>query len=201
MATPVRRQRFQKWVEQELEDPSRLRTLSVGKMEVRLPGYDFDAIFVFYHAWGHFIRGGIGLRQLCDWTMILQNHAGDIDRRRLEENLRRFGLVKGWKIFGWIAVNRLGLPAEKMPLYDPAVRPQAQRVLEEVMAGGNFGFYSVANTRTPMYGTGLRHGLGKLRNITGYFLSLFPLIPAEATFLFFNRLYTGTLDHTRRGRR
>lgn len=201
IATPVRRQRFQKWVEEELENPSRLRTLPIGKMEIKLPSYDFDALFVFYHAWSHFIRGGVGLRQLSDWTMILYNHIDDIDLDRLEKNLRRFGLTKGWRLFGWIAVNRLGLPVEKMPLYDPAVRPQAERIFEEVMAGGNFGFYSVANTRTPMYGTGLKHGLGKVRNITGYFLSLFPLIPAEATFLFFNRLYHGTIDHTRRNKK
>lgn len=196
--SPIRRKRFQDWCVYELEHSPHRRTVSIGNTDVTLPSYDFDALFIFYHAWCHYIMGGIGLRQLCDWAMIFHNHAADIDTERLKENIRRFGITKGWKLFACIAVKYLGVPADKMPLYEPAYHKKSEKIMDEILVGGNFGRYTKANTRTPMYGYGLWHGLGKVRNITGYFFSLFPLIPLEATFLYFHRLYHGTIDCTKR---
>lgn len=196
--SPIRGKRFQEWVVEQLEHSTSRRTLTLDNTDITLPSYDFDAIFIFYHAWRHYIMGGIGLRQLCDWTMIFHSHGDDIDTERLIENINRFGIAKGWKLFAYIAVNYLGLPEGKMPLYDPSYRKKSEKILDDIITGGNFGFYSKENIRTPMRGYGLWHGLGKVRNITGYFFSLFPLIPVEATFLYFNRLIFGTIALTKR---
>lgn len=199
--SPLRMKRFQDWIEEELEGRGHRRTLQIGNTDVYVPSYDFDAIYIFYHAWRHYIMGGIGLRQLCDWALILQNHSGDIDRQQLKTNIINFGLTKGWKLFACIAVRYLGVSPEKIPLYNPAYGKKAEKILEEIIEGGNFGTYSKANTRTPFYGSGLRYGLGKIRNITEYFVSLFPVIPVEATFLYFNRLYYGVIYNIRRSRK
>lgn len=191
--SPIKNKRLQAWIEEQLEHSPSRRTLAIGDTGVTLPSYDFDAIFIFYHAWRHFIMGGIGLRQMSDWAMIFHSHAADIDAERLKENIARFGMTKGWKLFACIAVNHLGVAPEKIPLYDPAYSEKSERVLEEIITGGNFGYYSKAHARTKGIGLGLAYGLAKVRNITGYFFSLFPLVPAEATFLYFNRLYTGTI--------
>lgn len=199
--SPIRSKRFQDWVVEELEQANdRRRTLTINNTAVALPSYDFDTIFIFYHAWRHFIMGGIGLRQLCDWAMIFHTHSQDIDAEKLKANIKRFGMTKGWKLFACIAVNHLGIPGDKIPLYDPSYAKKSEKVLAEILSGGNFGYYSKANTRTKVLGYGLWHGLGKVRNITGYFLALFPLIPVEATFLYFNRLFYGTIEHTRRSK-
>ncbi len=198
--SPVKGKRFQRWVEYELEQSPRRRRLNVGDDYVMLPSYDFDAIFIFYHAWRHFITGGIGMRQLCDWTMIFHTHAGDIDTERLAENLDRFGMTKGWKLFGCIAVNHLGLPADKMPLYDPAYAKKSEKVLEEIIEGGNFGRYTKEYARTRGRVTGLGYGLNKLRAYTKYYMALLPLTPVEATCLYANRLLYGTLGCIRRAR-
>lgn len=137
--------------------------------------------------------GGIGLRQLSDWAMIFHTHSGDIDSELLVENIKKFGMTQGWKLFACIAVSHLGVSADKIPLYDPSYTAKSEKVLEEIITGGNFGYYSKAHARTKGLGLGLAYGLNKVRNITGYFFDLFPLIPVEATFLYFNRLYTGTI--------
>lgn len=199
--SPIRNRRFQKWVVEELECSPARRTLTINSTDITLPSFDFDAIFIFYHAWRHYIMGGIGLRQLCDWAMIFHTHGDDIDTRKLKDNITRFGMTKGWKLFACIAVNHLGLSHDKMPLYDPTYSKKSEKVLEDILAGGNFGYYSQANTRTPVFGLGLWNGFGKVRNITNYFFSLFPLIPIEATFLYFNRLIFGTISHTKRSLR
>lgn len=196
--SPVYNRRLQKWLNEQLHH-SQGRTLSIANTDIPLPSYDFDAIFIFYHAWQHFIVGGIGLRQLCDWALLFHSHADEIDREQLIRNIRRFGMTKGWKFFAYIAVRYLGLDKAKMPLYDPSVSKAAEKILDDILEGGNFGFYSKAHLRLgDQTRTGLKVGFGKLRNILSYFSTLFPLIPSEATILLFYRLAMGSFSFTKR---
>lgn len=196
--TPFRSSRFQNWLVEGLEHSPGRRTMTVDNVDITLPSYDFDAIYIFYHAWRHFITGGIGLRQLCDWTMVFNSHADDIDTDRLKTNIARFGLTQGWELFACIAVNHLGLPEDKMPLYDPTYSRRSEKILEEIVTGGNFGYYSESYLRTKDLGYSLIDELHKVRNITDYFIALFPIIPVEATFLSLNRLFSGSLSSARR---
>lgn len=193
MFSPWRRGRFQRWIEEELERSPRRRHLDLGGSPVVIPSVDFDAIFIFYHAWLHYLTGGIGLRQLCDWAVIFQTRGAELNFAELARNLRRFGLVKPWKLFACIAVDRLGVDPDRMPLFDPAYAPAARKVLNNIVAGGNFGFFADANVRMKEHGYGWRYGFAKLRAIFGSFGSLFPLAPAEAVFMLFNRLFSGSV--------
>ena len=133
--------------------------------------------------------------------MIFHNYADEMDRPQLIENIQRFGMTTGWKIFACIAVKYLGVPEEKMPLYDPSLSKKSDKLFEEIISGGNFGYYSNAGLRVKKDKTSVVYGLGKLRNITEYFLSLFPLLPVEATCLYVSRLYEGTIAWIKRPRR
>lgn len=197
MYTPFRNRRFQKWIAGELGRSPRRRSLAVGGSEITLPSLDFDALYIFYHAWCHYIRGGIGLRQLCDWAMIFHSRGDDIDTAGLVDNIGRFGLTKGWKLFGCIAVRHLGVPEQAMPLYEPGYGEKSEEVLAEILEGGNFGFYSKDYVSIPKRGNAFGAGLAKARAVTRYFRSLFPLIPVEATFLWLNRLFGGYVSFTR----
>ncbi len=196
--SPVRNRRFRHWVVEELEHSGARRSLQLGDTEVVLPSYEFDALFVFYHAWHHYLTGGIGLRQLCDWAMIFHSHSADIDREQLTANLRRFGLTNGWKLFACIAVGYLGVPADRMPLYDPSFVRKSEIVLAEILAGGNFGENTKIRAGVKGRVAGWKYGFFQLRSSARNFVFLFPLIPAEATFLLFNRLVFGTFSWARR---
>ncbi len=191
--SPFKNRRFQQWIIKELEDPRNLRTLRLGDTDVYLPSYDFDALYIFYHAWFHFIFGGIGLRQLCDWAMIFQTHADDIDKDTLIRNLASFGLIDAWKFFAGIAVNYIGVSPEKMPLYDINYLVMSERVMQEILKGGNFGYSIKANADFKTANHDLRAELRKLKAITGNFASFFPIIPIEATLLYLSRLYDGSI--------
>lgn len=193
MFSPFRGRRFQRWIEQELERSPRRRELVLGGSQVVLPPVDFDALFIFYHAWFHYVTGGIGLRQLCDWAVIFQTRGSELNYAGIVENLRRFGLVKPWKLYACIAVGYLGVAPDRMPLYDPAYAAKAEKILDEIVAGGNFGTSSAAYARLHAHGYGWRYAFAKLRNILSSFASLWPLAPVEATFLLFNRLFSGAI--------
>lgn len=107
---------------------------------VRLAPATFDAFFILHHAVRHMTVGGIGFRQLCDWTMYLHKHHAEIDTTLLQEKLKRFRMMAVWQEFGLISVNILGLPAEEFPLA-PASMDSAKTgsILRQVFISGNFG--------------------------------------------------------------
>ena len=112
-----------------------------GNTQVSLLGVDGDAVFVFCHILNHFYRGGVGLRQFCDWCRLLWTYRGSINVGLLEARLKEMGLVSVWKAFGAFAVEYLGMPGEAMPLYSDSsrMRKKAAKIASFVMEVGNMG--------------------------------------------------------------
>lgn len=117
--------------------------------EVSTPSVDFNVFFIFNHFWHHFIADGVGLRQLCDWVRLLHVNHGKINLDYLSDVLCKMKLMKEWKVFGYIAVNTLGLPADEMPFYDPKYKKAAVKVLELIMLEGNFGKENMKGYKRP----------------------------------------------------
>lgn len=112
-----------------------------GKTQVYLPGADSDIIIVFTHYLKHFYNGGLGIRQICDWSRLLWTYRESIKIDLLKKHLSAMGLASEWKAFGAFAVNYLGMPSEAMPLYDSSTswHRKADKICKFVMAVGNFG--------------------------------------------------------------
>lgn len=109
--------------------------------EVPLPTVDNDIIFIFTHSLKHFFRGGIGLRQICDWSRLLWTYRDSIDCELLSRRLDEMGLRSEWKAFAAFAVQDLGIPVDAMPFYDAAPRwkRKARRIRAFILRVGNFG--------------------------------------------------------------
>lgn len=134
---PWRNNYLQQWTKKHLGGQN-LRSSVINKnTEILLPPYQFDAIFILEHAWHHFVfLGGIGLRQICDWAVFMHQHHSKINMIELEADLKRTGLWKGWKLFGYIAVNFLGLPQSELPFYDDSVKCEADAVIRQILEEG-----------------------------------------------------------------
>ena len=105
------------------------------------PPPSFNAIYIFIHAFEHFLNSGIGLRQLCDWSRLLYRCHADIDSCRLNYDLHRLGLCRAACAFGYVAVNYLGLPSDYFPIDTANSRYLGEELVEEIFATGNFGKY------------------------------------------------------------
>jgi hypothetical protein len=118
-----------------------VRSWMNGETTVFLPNADNDVIFIFTHILKHFFRGGIGLRQICDWCRLLWTYRDKIDINLLEKRITRAGIMSEWKAFAALAVNTLGMPVEAMPLYDSNKKweKKANKILAIVLKTGNFG--------------------------------------------------------------
>ena len=113
-----------------------------GQTPVSLPQANEDVIFVFTHILQHFFRGGIGLRQVCDWCRLLWTYKDIINHSLLEKRLKEMGLMSEWKTLSALAVSTLGMTKEAVPLYSSNTKweKKAQRVLYSILEMGNFGY-------------------------------------------------------------
>lgn len=124
-------------------------SIDFAGVPVSTPSVDFNVFFIFNHFWHHFIADGVGLRQICDWVRLLHVNHGKINLDYLSNVLSEMKLMKEWKVFGYIAVNTLGLPADEMPFYDPKFSKTAEEVLGLIMLEGNFGKENLKDYNRP----------------------------------------------------
>jgi hypothetical protein len=118
-----------------------VRTWDNDGTQVFMLGKENDAVYVFAHFFNHFYKGGLGLRQICDWCRLLWTYRDTLDVMKVESLIRRMGLVSEWKAFAALAVNDLGMPVEAMPMYDDSAKwsRKAERIKAFVMSVGNMG--------------------------------------------------------------
>lgn len=128
-------------VQRETFAGGKVRIWKDGETEVPLLAVESDVFYVFTHILQHFYKGGIGLRQICDWCRLLWTYRSDIDVEKLEGRLRRTGLMSEWRAFGAFAVEVLGMDAEAVPFYSDAAKwkKKATRIRDFVLMSGNFG--------------------------------------------------------------
>lgn len=138
--------------------------------EVAVPKAEFNLIFQLTHIFTHLMNEGIGLRQLLDYFFLLKNtdfigntdgdgfllntdftdntdriggNADGVDRRLLQDELRRLGL---WEFAGavmYIMKEIFGLEDNRL-IVPPDVK-RGRLVLKEVLEAGNFGQYDKRN--------------------------------------------------------
>lgn len=133
----------------------RVRSWMNDGTQIFLPSADNDAMIIFTHFFNHFYKGGVGLRQVCDWCRLMWTYRDSLDLELLERRIRKAGLMSEWKAFGAFAVKYLGMPIDAMPLLVGSkvqefkkFEQKADRICAYILEVGNFGH----NRDTSYYG-------------------------------------------------
>ncbi len=118
-----------------------VRSWMNGNVQVFMLGEENDIIFVFAHLLNHFYKGGVGIRQVCDWCRMLWTFRDSLDLDVLESRLKKMKLMSEWKAFGMFAVEYLGMPKEAMPFYseDKKWKRKAKQIRAFILKTGNLG--------------------------------------------------------------
>ncbi len=103
-----------------------------------VPSLKFALAMQLAHIQTHFMAGGIGLKQITDYYVLLQL-ADDSDRLEIAKNLRSFGLLRVARALMWVLGHIYGLERDCM-LCEPSER-YGKWMLEVILEGGNFGHY------------------------------------------------------------
>ena len=140
-ALSIRMDRMIDDVQRDFFYAGNVRSWMNGKTQVLLPSANNDIILIFTHFLKHFYKGGLGIRQICDWSRLLWTYRKEIDLTLLEKRLRKMKLMSEWRAFGTYAVDYLGMPCDAMPLYEdlPKWKRKANRINAFVMSVGNMG--------------------------------------------------------------
>lgn len=128
-------------VQQDIFYGGQVRSWMNGRTQVFLPAANENVVYVFAHILQHFYKGGIGLRQICDWCRLLWTYRDEIDVKKIESRVRKMGLMSEWKAFAALAVEYLGMPKEAMPFYSDSSRwkRKAKRIMKFIIMSGNMG--------------------------------------------------------------
>lgn len=159
-----------------------LSSVNISGCKVSVPANDFNAFYIFYHFFHHFLNGGVGFRQLCDWSMVLHSKAGSIDLCNLRRMVERMRVMHSWQTFGYIAVKYLGLPQAEMPFYDPECGKKAETALGFLFEMGNFGALSRAESSVEKTKTFFGRKIVAFFSYTHYFFRIRALFPENVPF-------------------
>lgn len=168
-----------------------VRCWMCGETQVFLPSPDNDIIFIFTHYLKHFYKGGLGLRQICDWCRLIWVFKNSINRSTLESRICEMGLMTEWKAFGAFAVEWLGMPSETLPFHDKSNKwtKKAKYICEFILEVGNMGH----NRDMSFYNNKsfLRRKIGSFRLRIGDLLRHARLFPIDSFRFFPNIVFNG----------
>jgi len=128
-------------VQYEIFYGGRVRSWMNGKTQVFLPAANEDVVYVFAHILQHFYKGGIGLRQICDWCRLLYTYRDLLNYKLLEQRIKRAGLMSEWKAFYNLASRYLGMPdfGSGLMVHDSRYDKKADKICKFILEVGNFG--------------------------------------------------------------
>ena len=130
-------------IQREVFYDGRARSWMNGKTQIFLMNETSDAIYVFTHILQHFYKGGIGLRQICDWCRLMWTYKDTIKTDKLKSNIKKYGLESEWKAFYALAVKYLGMPEVSGLMFQDSRKAKcenkADKIMDFILMSGNFG--------------------------------------------------------------
>ncbi len=100
---------------------------------------EHQAVVLLMHKLEHFLAGGLGLRQLCDWAVFAQKRLDAQLFATLQPVLKKCGLLHFTEIITYVCVAYLGLPDRCVPWAMDSDKALAEEVMEHIFVSGNFG--------------------------------------------------------------
>ena len=133
-----------------------LKTNTEDTERLITPTLEFNVFYVLLHIYRHFLYEGVGMRQLMDYYFVLKslnvdlnvnvndndNNNVDIKSNRMTfaiDAIKEFGMERFARGVMWVMQEVFALERTCM-IAEPLER-EGRFILNEVMAGGNFGHY------------------------------------------------------------
>ena len=141
----------------------------------------FNRVYVLQHIMRHLFSEGIGLRQLMDYGLVLRKGMTAAEKEETLKTLRRLHMEGFAGAVMYVLQTVFALEPEY--LLRPPDEKKGKLLLEEILEGGNFGFYDRRGDK--------RNLVNKVKKRAHKFLRVFSLAPSEAvwSFLFFTRAF------------
>ena len=149
------------------------KSMEIEGVTVSVLSPTLHSLYIFLHLYHHLLELGVGLRQFCDWAVILHAGKNGIDHRAIRKHLELLGMERAYRACGCLLIDYLGLPKDVFT-YEVNVNDKqyAERILDVVMYRGNMGHYNLKVGHQ-----GLWHNLEAAGIKIIHFLKFMPLAP------------------------
>ena len=148
--------KLQRWFEGHTEEIFGHTENTENTERLITPTLEFNVFYVLLHIYRHFLYEGVGMRQLMDYYFVLKSlnvdlnindNVNDNDNVDLKSNrmtfaidaIKEFGMERFARGVMWVMQEVFALERTCM-IAEPLER-EGRFILNEVMAGGNFGHY------------------------------------------------------------
>ena len=149
MAAPKANRMLQRWITTWFGNKD-FKHSEIDGTPINTPPIEFEIVYVLHHAAQHLVELGLGLRQVCDWAMLLHRYNGKYDKCKVALQLESLHLSKVARVFEAICVDYLGMPQEDILLaYDRKDQTDSEWVIRDILKSGNFGQWSSARLDKP----------------------------------------------------
>ncbi|MBP5769858.1 MAG: nucleotidyltransferase family protein [Bacteroidaceae bacterium] len=157
-------------------------SLTIKGQDVPTLSPTYNILYVFVHIFHHLISDGIGLRQFCDWAILLTSCVGWPHDKKLngfaptllQKHLEGIGLTRAYTGLGAILTLYLQVPSFVLKVTDDDCR-RAPSLFQNMLEMGNFG-----HNKSYSQERGVLHGVQHLRRITLQARRFYHYAPAEA---------------------
>jgi len=183
--------RVMEYWQQEFEGKvvKRHRTVTVDDTAIKTLGITDTLVHLMVHAHHHLLTEGVGLRQLMDMALFLNNHFDELDLSLLHQHIIGIGHEKAFNAYMALLNKYLGLPKEKIPFeLDLHDYVYADKIMDEVWRGGNFGHKNNLKGVKP----GLLHSLNTAQLVIGHSIRFYHLAPAESRAYWWRKIFWRT---------
>lgn len=112
---------------------------------VKLPNPTCNVFYLFVHFYHHFIQVGVGLRQICDWVLLVQKEQHNLDWDKIKEYVETIEAKRAFVAFYNFAKQRFALHVENEPSWLGAYKQSDVSFIEnDIFDVGNMGHNSAS---------------------------------------------------------
>ena len=155
-------------------------TVNIDGVAVKTLSPTLNALYIFIHTFYHLIQNGngMGLKQYCDWCMVMHYQHDQIDFDALDSYLEGLHLKKAFLAVGALCVEKLGLPESDIffSLTDEA------RKWPKKMMSNLFEARALSEKVRVKGGVSMLHSLATSRIVAKQVKTYFSLSPMELLF-------------------
>lgn len=124
--------------------PANSSSVQIDGAEVPVPTQNANILYIFIHFLKHYYTEGLGLRQLCDWVMVMQACQIEV-RKDISMVLNKYDLTAEWKLFSNFVVDYFDILPNAVPLYEVGNHSNSKSIWKTIRVTGNFGHNGVVS--------------------------------------------------------
>lgn len=131
---------FQSWVSLVVESNS-FESVHINGATIHVLPIELNIIYLFLHLFRHFIDSGVGLRQICDWVLLLSARHEELEKESLIELAKYFGILDAMCVLSYTCIKYLGASPDIFPFLVKNDNRYSDMLMKDILQGGHFGFY------------------------------------------------------------